>query len=135
MWASNAVEHFAPIAGFGATWDWIDFTAHAEGPLGRRGGVGVGDHKHAGIVATAGDRPAVGVDDDLAQLPRAWAAARAEEGIPTMTLKPDPAVGLTASDVDAVVEFALRVAELSRRGARGDAGRGRGRRPRTPLPR
>jgi hypothetical protein len=110
MWAANAVEHFAPIAGFGATWDWIDFTAHADGPLGRRWGVGVGDHKHAGIVATAADRPAVVVDDDLAPITRLWASAREDEGIPTMTIKPDPAVGLTASDVDAVVDFARRVA-------------------------
>jgi hypothetical protein len=123
MWEAKAVEHFAPIAGFGTTWDWIDFTAHAGASLGERWGVGVGDHKHAGIVATAGDRPAAVVDDDLAPVTRLWASAREDEGIPTLTIKPDPAVGLTAADVDAVMEFARRVAEsarepkLSRRGA------------------
>jgi hypothetical protein len=123
MWGSRAVEHFGPIAGFGTTWDWIDFTAHAGGSLGERWGVGVGDHKHAGIVATAGTRPAAVVDDDLAPITRLWASAREDEGIPTMTVKPDPAVGLTGADVDALVEFALRVAGsasgpgLSRRGA------------------
>ena len=111
MWAANAVEHFAPIAGFGSTWDWIDFTAHAEGLLGERWGVGVGDHKHAGIVATVGNRPAAVIDDDLAPITRVWASTREDEGIPTMTLKPDPAVGLTEAHVDAVVEFARRVAD------------------------
>jgi hypothetical protein len=159
MWASHAVEHFAPVSGFGATWDWIDFTAHAGESLGERWGVGVGDHKHAGIVATAGDRAAVVIDDDLAPITRLWASAREDEGIPTMTVKPDPAVGLTGADVDAVVEFAHRVAGegsgpagspdepagtgirarvrrgLSLRGARGGGGRARGPRPRTPPPR
>jgi hypothetical protein len=110
MWESDAVEHFAPVAGFGHTWSWIDFTAHEEEQLEQRSGNEVGHHKHAGIVATAGDRPVVVVDDDLAPLTRLWASFREDEGIPTMTVKPDPAVGLTAADVDAMIRFAGRVA-------------------------
>ncbi len=123
MWMESARTHFAPEVGFGADWDYVDFEQHWGDPalsrqieLLTRGiarpeaddGSSVGSYKHPGILATVGDRPAVVVDDDLEPWQHAWAVRRSEGGIPTLTVQPDPAVGLTPDHVEQILAFARR---------------------------
>ncbi len=120
MWMEDARTHFAPEAGFGASWRHVDFDRHWRDPaLARqierltRGATGsaadhgsVGSYKHPGFMAAVGDRPAVVVDDDLQPWQHAWALRRSDAGIPTLTVQPDPSVGLTREHVDLIVDFA-----------------------------
>ena len=113
MWQENAITHFAPVAGWGADWDWIDFHSyHQDGAWRNAGmtGLGVGGYKAPGIEDVAGDTPAVWVDDDLQPANYAWAERRNAAGIPTLLVQPDPRVGMTREHVDRILEFARLVA-------------------------
>lgn len=112
LWASMWMEkawQFGMAAGFGAEWDFIDFDAvnATRDRLDRMTGEGVGSYKHLGIVQTAGDLPFVWVDDDAKDWQMRWAANR-NRSIPTLIVRPDPAVGMTREHVDEVLAFAER---------------------------
>lgn len=129
MWRSEARRSFAPEAGFGAKWDYIDFNHYwndealsmrimAESQhltTGWSRGLGsVGEYKHPGFVQTIDDRPAVIVDDDLALWQHDWAVERSLS-VPTETIQPDPNVGLCATEAELILQFAdkLRSANMS----------------------
>jgi hypothetical protein len=57
------------------------------------------------LVAHAGERPAAWLDDAFDDDCRAWAAARAA---PTLLIRTDPAVGLTAAHVETLERWAQR---------------------------
>ena len=108
MWVENAQTHFAPVAGFGHHWDFIDFHAHhSKSGWGNAGmtGNGVGGYKHPGIDETAGTRPVVVIDDDLTEINYRWAERRNGLGWPTLLIQPDPAVGLTREEADQILAF------------------------------
>lgn len=113
MWEQFAAIDFAPVAGFGRHWDYVDFTKHHEIRGASRSGMGVVHYKWAGILEVAGDRPLVYVDDDMAREHHAWARRRDAAGIPTLFVQPDPRTGYTRGHHDAVTAFLDRVA-LSR---------------------
>ena len=89
--------------------DYLPFALGLPGPLpflsfdgtARSGG---GHWKLAAIDAYAGaDRPLAWLDDALDERCRAWAAARP---VPTLLVATEPAVGLTAGQVDELLEWA-----------------------------
>lgn len=108
VWATMWQRH-AWLAGmelgFGVTWEYIDFDSH-HGDKGRRTGLGVGNHKHPGIVERLGDRPGVWVDDDMTPAQQAWAQRRTEAGIPTLFIQPDPEFGMTWDHYHQILAFA-----------------------------
>ena len=109
MWQKTATTHFAPAAGFGHDWDYIDFHSfHQSGAWRSAGmtGLGVGGYKAPGIESVAGDTPAIWIDDDLQPANYDWADRRNAAGIPTLLIQPDPRVGITREHVDQVLEFA-----------------------------
>jgi hypothetical protein len=105
MWQDRAPAALAAVLGIGADWPWVDFAAARGYRIGQRTGEGVGSYKFPGIVATAGDRPLVWVDDDLEPAIYDWAAARTEDGIPTLLVQPSPAEGWTPAEHAAVLAF------------------------------
>lgn len=106
MWQDRAPVALAPVVGFGADWPWVDFAAHQGRVSSQRTGVGVGSYKFPGVVATAGERPMVWIDDDLEPGIYDWAAERDAGGIPTLLVQPSPAEGWTRAEYDAVLAFA-----------------------------
>lgn len=105
MWQYNAATQFAPVAGFGEDWEYIDFDSF-HGTLGARTGNGVVNHKWPGILASVGeDQPLVYVDDDMRPDHHRWAALRNEAGIPTLFIQPDPEHGLTRAQYERIIDF------------------------------
>lgn len=107
MWQHNAWQAGLEL-GFGVDWDFIDFDSYHD-ERGRRTGLGVGNHKHPGIVDALGNRPGVWVDDDMTPAQKAWAQRRTEAGIPTLFIQPDPKFGLTREHFDQIMAFADEV--------------------------
>jgi hypothetical protein len=105
MWQDRAPAALAPVVGFGADWPYVDFHAAQGFRLGQRTGQGVGSYKFPGVVAWAGERPMVWVDDDLEPAIYDWAADRDASGYPTLLVQPSPAQGWTAAERDAVLAF------------------------------
>ena len=68
---------------------------------GGRPGLSLHGHwKLEAIDAHAGDRPLAWIDDHLDEACEAWAAAREARGAATLLVPTDPAVGLTAEQVE-----------------------------------
>jgi hypothetical protein len=65
--------------------------------------VGNAHWKLAAVADHAGERPAAWVDDAFSDDCHAWAARR---GAPTLLLGTQPAVGLTAADVERLLAWA-----------------------------
>jgi hypothetical protein len=105
MWMDRAPAALAPVLGYGERWPFVDFRAAQGYALGQRTGQGVGSYKFPGVVAWAGDRPLVWIDDDLEPAIYDWAARRDAGGIPTFLVQPSPDEGWTASERDAVLAF------------------------------
>ena len=113
MWVDAAAKHFAPVAGFGHHWDYIDFHAHHSAGAWRNAGMtghGVGGYKHPGIDEISGTRPVVVIDDDLSEINYRWAERRNGLGWPTLLIQPDPAVGLTADEAEQILAFVAEYA-------------------------
>ena len=111
MWQDRAVSDLAPVVGWGADWDYIDFHSFQEtGLWNRMTGAGVGSYKWPGITDVAGDTPFVWVDDDMEPWQHEWAERRTAAGIPTLFIQPDPAVGMTREHTDQVLAFAAQFA-------------------------
>lgn len=107
MWRDRAPARFAQELGIGTTWPWLDFERHATHTISFRTGAGVGGYKFPGVVATAGDRPAVWIDDDLDAAHFDWAQERSAQGIPTLLVQPNPAEGWTRQQYEEVLAFGL----------------------------
>lgn len=121
MWEDKAALHFAPEAGFGHDWKHIDFYDHWESSFDTEfddifatgyddteshgSGSSIGSLKWPGILATAGKRPFVWIDDDLADWQIEWAETRSAQGIPTLMVRPRPHIGMTPDDAELIVEF------------------------------
>lgn len=106
MWQAQAISHFAPATGIGVHIDgYIDFDRHHREGLGWRTGIGVGGYKQPGVEAFVGSRPFVWIDDDVQTEQVAWAIERTLGGVPTLLIKPDPAIGLTLEHVQLVEAF------------------------------
>ena len=105
MWQDRAPAALAPVLGIGADWPWIDFAATQGFRSHQRTGEGIGSYKFPGVVAAAGDRPLVWIDDDLEPAIYDWAAGRTEDGVPTLLVQPSPAEGWTAAEHAAVLAF------------------------------
>ena len=105
MWQERAPLALAPVVGFGADWSWISFDSYQHRTTSQRTGFGIGSYKFPGVVATAGDRPMVWVDDDLEPAIYDWAAERDAGGIPTLLVQPLPSEGWTRAELDAVLAF------------------------------
>lgn len=115
MWTSRAPQEFAPVAGFGDNWPYINFHAFQTPGLWRSPamtGQGVGSFKHPGIAHTAGSDPVVVIDDDLQDDNYEWAERRNAAGLPTLLIQPDPAEGLTWEQVRTIQGFAASVASM-----------------------
>jgi hypothetical protein len=110
MWMERAPLALAPVLGFGGQWRWVDFRAAQGYALGQRTGEGVGSYKFPGVLADAGDRPLVWVDDDLEPAIYEWAAERDAGGVPTLLVQPSPAEGWTLAQHHAVLAFLDAVA-------------------------
>jgi hypothetical protein len=106
MWQERAPAALAPVLGIGADWPWIDFAAARGYTIDQRTGEGIGSYKFPGLVAAAGDRPLVWIDDDLEPAIYDWAAERSDAGIPTLLVQPSPDEGWTPAERDAVLAFA-----------------------------
>jgi len=108
MWVGSAASRFAPVAGFGHDWEYVDFPAyHRPSDWHARTGMGVGAYKLPGWKAvTTATEPIVIIDDDLEPVVYLWAAEREANGGPTLLIQPDPAVGMTRAHVDQVLDFA-----------------------------
>ena len=107
MWQDRAVTEFAPVAGFGSGWEYVDFHAHQKTlDWKRMRGAGVGAYKLPGWIAVNNDTdPIVIIDDDLEHVVYNWAAYRRAEGGPTLLIEPSPREGLTRAHVDTILEF------------------------------
>lgn len=115
MWATMWQDQspaFAERAGFGHDWEYIDFdhywNAEQRKP-GLRTGNGVGNYKHAGIVATLADRPGAWIDDDMTPQQIRWASSRSQWGTPTLFIQPAASHGMLRKHVDLLLEFASNV--------------------------
>lgn len=106
MWMERAPLALGPLLGFGADWPWIDFYQHQDYATDQRTGAGVGGYKFPGVVATAGDRPLVWIDDDLEPAIYEWAKERDETVAPTFLVQPFPDEGWTYSEFKAIEAFA-----------------------------
>jgi hypothetical protein len=105
MWQDRAPVALAPVVGFGGRWPYVDFRAAQGYRLGQRTGQGVGSYKFPGVVAWAGERPLVWLDDDLEPAIYEWAAERDASGRPTLLVQPSPTEGWTLAQRDAVRAF------------------------------
>jgi hypothetical protein len=111
MWQDRAATEFAPVAGFGSSWDHLDFHSFHQVGEWRRTGAGVGSYKWPGITAVLGDdTPGIWVDDDMEPWQHAWAEARTERGIPTLFIQPETHRGMTRDHVNQVLAFARSLA-------------------------
>jgi hypothetical protein len=98
-WEEKANEHLPFLLGLPGPYPFLRFETAAPG----------GAHwKLAAIERHAGERPLAWVDDSLSDHCRSWAAAREA---PTLLVSTDPAVGLTAGDVELLVRWAAGVRE------------------------
>jgi hypothetical protein len=97
-WEERAAEHLPHLLGLPPGWPHV--------PLGRpaRAGTSVAGHwKLDAIDAFAGrSRPLAWIDDALDAACDAWAAARPG---PTLLVRTDPAVGLTAADTGRLLRW------------------------------
>lgn len=106
MWQQRAAV-FGTRAGLGTDWPYVDFDARQAATTSARTGYEVGSYKWPGILEALGpDRPGAWVDDDMHDSQLAWARERTAAGVPTLFLRPDPAVGLTRRHVDRLLAFA-----------------------------
>lgn len=100
------------LLGIGRTWPALEIEPgndFASAGASRSDGFGgVADLKHPVIQAFVGDRPYCYVDDDLTPELLSWAARR-DEDVPTLYLKPDPDVGLESWHLEELRIFAERV--------------------------
>jgi hypothetical protein len=93
-WEEKANEHLPHLLGLPGPYPFLSFGAVAPG----------GAHwKLEAIERHAGERPLAWVDDALSDDCHRWAAARAA---PTLLVPTDPARGLTAREVAALVAWA-----------------------------
>ena len=111
MWSSRA-----PVAGgllgIGGTWPALEIQYESEfatrGDFLSEGFDGIAGLKHPVIQAFVGDRPYFYADDDITPELLSWAARR-DERIPTLYVRPDPQVGLELEHLDELRAFAERV--------------------------
>ena len=96
-WEERADEHLPSLLG-------VPALGHLS--FDRNPGRGHAHWKLAAIEAHAGDRPVAWVDDALDAACEAWAAARAA---PTLLVRTDPAVGLTAEHVRGLRDWAAAI--------------------------
>lgn len=98
-WEERADEHLPALVG-------APVLPHLSFDRNPGGGPGSRAHwKLAAIDAHAGDRPLAWIDDALNDACDTWAAARPA---PTLLVRTDPAVGLTADHVDLLMRWARR---------------------------
>lgn len=111
MWVDKAATDFAPVAGFGADWDFVNFDAwYAEQPMHvirqNRTGLGVGSYKWPMILEAAeSGRPMVWIDDDMTDEQILWAIRRSQIVAPTLFVRPDPEHGFTRAQYRRVLAF------------------------------
>jgi hypothetical protein len=110
MWQAASVEDFAPEAGYGEDWPWLDFDAHHGSGLGRMRGLGGADYKMPAWQAVAEQRPLVIIDDDFTADSHAWAWERDDSGLPTLLVQPDCEVGIERWHIDEVLAFLSEIA-------------------------
>lgn len=97
-WEEKADEHLPHALGLLDSYPHLTFDrnpgrAHAHWKLGA-------------IEAYAGARPLAWIDDAHDDECGAWARARERSGAPTLLVTTDPAIGLTAGDVDVLTSWA-----------------------------
>lgn len=102
-WEERAGEHLPGLLGLAHSYPYLTF----ESNVGR-----VHAHwKVDAIEAYAGARPLAWIDDAHDDACREWACRRERSGAPTLLVTTDPAVGLTAEQVAALTDWAVRVSE------------------------
>ena len=92
-WEEKADEHLVHALGFPGRLPFLTFS----------GAPSTAHWKLDSLVAHAGERPVAWIDDAFDDDCRAWAAARAA---PTLLVRTDPAVGLTAAHVATLERWA-----------------------------
>jgi len=95
-WGQGAADQIGPILGVGQKWKVVDLDGHPHASTA----------KLPAILADARKRPFAWVEDDLGGDAHQAAEYRDESGIPTLLVQPDPAVGLTEEQADALRAFA-----------------------------
>jgi hypothetical protein len=100
-WEEKAGEHLPALLG-------VPVFPHLS--FDRNPGRGHAHWKLAAIEAHAGDRPVAWVDDALDQACEDWAMARPA---PTLLVRTDPAVGLTADHVERLREWAATLRRVA----------------------
>ncbi len=109
-WEEKAEEHLPHLLGLPAGLPFLRFAR------GQGAGRSINGHwKLDAIDAYAGTRPLAWIDDALNSACHAWARERAA---PTLLVETDPAVGLTPTEADLLVEWAQSLT-LPRAGVRG----------------
>ena len=100
-WEERADEHLPHLLGLPAGWPHVPLHG-----VGRPGASVAGHWKLDAIDAFAGrTRPLAWIDDALDAACDAWAAARPG---PTLLVRTEPAVGLTAADTERLLAWATR---------------------------
>ncbi len=105
-WEEKANEYLPHALGLPGPWPHLSFD-RAAGP-----GVSTQGHWKLGAIdAHAGPRrPLAWIDDAHGDACDSWAAARAAAGAPTLLVTTEPAVGLSAADVERLLAWAAQPA-------------------------
>lgn len=105
-WNGVASTWLAPLFGLPADLPWIEL--HPTSSTTAWGWLLKGEPLRNYV----GDRPLVWLDDNLGPKDLNWGRSRlAEEGVPALLIKPDPAVGLTREHVDDIATWLRALAE------------------------
>jgi hypothetical protein len=103
-WEEKANEYLPRALGLDGPWPYVSFDRSA-GP-----GVSTQGHwKLDAIDAYAGARPLAWIDDGHGSACEAWAEARTA---PTLLVTTEPAVGMTAADVERLLAWAVRLSAV-----------------------
>jgi hypothetical protein len=108
-WEEKANEYLPHALGLDGPWPYLSFE-RAAGP----GASTQGHWKLDAIDAHCGARPLAWIDDAHGEACEAWAGARAASGSPTLLVTTAPAVGLTETDVEALLAWAAQLAAAAR---------------------
>ena len=100
-WEHYAITHLAPELGFGA--DWPVLRVWEDVP--EEGSLKLPAVRRFADLPEQRSRALAWIDDDLEPDALAWAVGRTAEGVTTLIVQPDEAVGLTAGHVDRLVAF------------------------------
>jgi hypothetical protein len=109
-WEEKANEHLPHALGLPGPWPYLEFAGPAV--------AGSGHWKLEAVERYARERPMAWIDDGHDERTRAWAEARTA---PTLLIRPEPRVGLTAEQCRQLLEWAQGLAVTENTGGSREA--------------